>query len=78
VPARSDRYADLRKILSTPVAAGANLVVVSHGNPFYSVAGPPYLAEGEAAVVKPLGQDFRIVARIRIDGWGALKSVPPK
>jgi phosphohistidine phosphatase SixA len=78
VPAASDRYAELRKILSTPVGAGANLIVVSHGNPFYSVAGPPYLAEGEAAVVKPLGQDFRIVAKIRIDGWEALKSAPPK
>ena len=77
-PAGSDRYAELRKILSTPVGAGANLVVVSHGNPFYSVAGAPYLAEGEAAVVKPLGQDFRIVARIRVDGWEALKSAPPK
>jgi len=78
VPAGSDRYAELRKILSTPVGTGANLVVVSHGNPFYSVAGAPYLAEGEAAVIKPLGQDFRIVARIRVDGWEALKSAPPK
>jgi phosphohistidine phosphatase SixA len=77
-PAGSDRYAELRKILSTPVGVGANLVVVSHGNPFYSVAGAPYLAEGEAAVIKPLGQDFRIVARIRVDGWEALKSAPPK
>ncbi len=72
-PAGSDRYAELRKILSTPVRAGTNLVVVSHGNPFVSVAGPPYLAEGEAAVVKPLGADFRIVARVRVDGWEALK-----
>jgi hypothetical protein len=32
-----------------------------------------YLAEGEAAVVRPLGgQDFRIVARIPKDGWEAL------
>jgi phosphohistidine phosphatase SixA len=71
----SDRYAELKKILATPVRRGANLVVVSHGNPFYSVAGPPYLAEGEAAVVKPLGADFRIVARVRVDGWEALKRV---
>jgi phosphohistidine phosphatase SixA len=73
VPAGSDRYAELRKILATQVRPGANLVVVSHGNPFVSIAGPPYLAEGEAAVVKPLGQDFRIVARVRIDGWKALR-----
>jgi phosphohistidine phosphatase SixA len=74
VSAGSERYASLKKILATPVRLGANLVVVSHGNPFYSVAGPPYLAEGEAAVVQPLGTDFRIVARVRVDGWEALKS----
>src|SRR5215510_10754085 len=67
VPAGSDRYADLRKILAAPVRTGTNLVVVSHGNPFYSVAGPPYLAEGEAAVIRPLGTDFQIFARIPVD-----------
>jgi phosphohistidine phosphatase SixA len=71
-PAGSGRYAALQKILATPVRPGTNLVVVSHGNPFYSVAGPPYLAEGEAAVVLPLGADFKIVARVRVDGWDAL------
>ncbi|HUL93947.1 MAG TPA: histidine phosphatase family protein [Burkholderiales bacterium] len=76
--ALSDRYAPLKKILATPVRAGGNLVVVSHGNPFYSVAGPPYLAEGEAAVLRPLGADFEVVARIRIDGWEALKSSAAK
>jgi phosphohistidine phosphatase SixA len=73
VAAGSERYAELKKILATPIPEGTNLVVVSHGNPFYSVAGPPYLAEGEAAVVQPLGRDFRIVARVRLDGWEALK-----
>ena len=52
---------------------GANTVIASHGNPFYGVAGPPQLAEGEAAVIEPLGAGgFRIVARIRKDGWDAL------
>ena len=78
VSRESDRYAELRKILSTPVRPGANLVVVSHGNPFFSLAGPPYLAEGEAAVVEPLGRDFRIFARVRIDGWDALKASRPR
>src|SRR5262245_14532661 len=77
VPAGSERYAALNKILSTPVRPGANVVVVSHGNPFYSVAGPPYLAEGEAAVVRPLGADFQILARIRVDGWDALRGRGP-
>lgn len=72
--AGSGRYAPLKRILATPVRPGTNLVVVSHGNPFYSVAGPPYLAEGEAAVVRPLGSDFRVIARVRIDAWEALKN----
>jgi len=73
-PADAERYAALRRILTTPVPAGANLAVVSHGNPFYSVAGPPYLAEGEAAVIRPLGTDFQVIARIRVDRWAALGS----
>jgi len=52
--------------------------VVSHGNPFYSLAGPPYLAEGEAAVIRPLGTDFQIFARVPVDGWEKLKSVAPR
>jgi phosphohistidine phosphatase SixA len=69
----ADRYADLRKLLSTPVPQGANLAIASHGNPFRAVAGTPYLAEGEAAVIEPRDKDgFRIVARITKDGWNAL------
>jgi phosphohistidine phosphatase SixA len=72
-PTDSDRYAPLRKILITPVQKSANLAVVSHANPFYSVAGPPYLAEGEAAVIRPLGSSFEVFARIRVEGWETLK-----
>ena len=72
-PDSPDRYAPLRKLLSTPVKPGANLVISSHGNPFYATAGAPYLAEGEAAVVRPLGKDFEIVARVRHDQWRTLK-----
>jgi phosphohistidine phosphatase SixA len=68
----TDRYAPLRKILSTPVKPGANLVIASHGNPFHAVAGAPYLAEGEAAVIRPLGKDFEIIARVRVEGWAVL------
>jgi phosphohistidine phosphatase SixA len=75
-PARTDdpdRYAPLRRLLSTPVPLGRNLAIVSHGNPFAAVAGPPYLAEGEMAVIAPQGDGhFRIVARVRKDEWGAL------
>jgi len=72
-PESPERYAELRKLLSTPPPAGVNLVIVSHGNPFAAVAGPPYLAEGEAAVIRPSGSaGFVIVARVTKDGWAAL------
>jgi hypothetical protein len=72
-PDNPDRYADLRKLLSTPVSGRKNTAIASHGNPFFGVAGAPYLAEGEMAVVEPQGNGkFRIVARIPKDGWAAL------
>ena len=73
-PVRADdpaRYAALRKLLSARPAPGANDVIVSHGNPFHAVAGPPYLTEGEAAVVLPTGDGFRVIARIRVEDWPA-------
>ena len=69
----TERYAPLRELLSSAPAAGTDRVIVSHGNPFHAVAGEIYLAEGEAAVIRPLGAaGFRIVARIPKDGWEAL------
>lgn len=73
-PDHPDRYADLRALLGAPVPRGTNVAIASHGNPFAAVAGPPYLAEGETAVVEPLGGSrFRVVARIPKDGWAALR-----
>jgi broad specificity phosphatase PhoE len=75
-PAQTDdaqRYAGLRALLASPVSGGVNRVIVSHGNPFRAVAGAPYLAEGEVAVIEPRGREgFRVVARIPVDGWEAL------
>ena len=71
-PSSDDRYAPLRALLSAPVKPGTNTVIASHGNPFYATAGAPYLAEGEAAIVRPLGKDFEIIARVRHDAWRAL------
>jgi hypothetical protein len=74
-PANADagRYAELERLLATLVTGGVNLAITSHGNPFVAVAGGPYLAEGEAAVIAPHGRDgFRVVARIRKDEWAAL------
>jgi phosphohistidine phosphatase SixA len=70
-----ERYAELKKLLATPVAAGTNLGIASHGNPFLSVTSLGYLAEGEAAVIFPRGRDgFVVVARIRKDGWNELET----
>ena len=76
-PSRTDdakRYEGLRKLLSTPVPKGENVVISSHGNPFHAVAGPPYLAEGEIAVVRPQGDSaFAVVGRIRLEDWQLLQ-----
>ena len=40
------------------------------GGPLSAVAGPPYLAEGEIAVVRPEGgEKFSVIARLRLDDW---------
>ena len=64
------RYQPLRILLATRPAPGTNTVLSSHGNPFRAVAGPPYLAEGEIAVIRPEGDErFREIARIRLTDW---------
>jgi len=74
-PEDARRYDELRKLLSSPVAKGENRVISSHGNPFHAVAGPPYLAEGEIAVVRPEGAlRFSVIARIRPQDWSDLRA----
>ena len=72
-----ERYAPLVAWFKQGPGKGRNRVIVSHGNPFYATAGAPYLAEGEAAVVRPLGKDFEVIARVRWDGWGASPGEKP-
>lgn len=75
-PARPEdpaRYAALKKLLSNRVPKGENLVISSHANPFYALNGPPYLAEGEVAVIKPQNDSFAVVGRIRVADWQALQ-----
>src|SRR5918996_1668484 len=57
-PVEAARYEPLRKLLSSAVPKGTNRVISSHGNPFAALAGPPYLAEGEIAVVRPERERF--------------------
>ena len=72
--AGAERYAGLRHLLSTPVTGRANLIISSHGNPYHAVAGPPYLTEGEAAVVRPLGDGrWQVLARLQGTDWARLR-----
>ena len=66
------RYEGLRALFDKGPGKNRNTIIVSHGNPFYANAGAPYLAEGEAAIIKPLGKDFEVIARVHWNGWGAL------
>ena len=75
--AASPDYAPLAKLLATPPAAGTVRAITSHGNPFRAVAGPPHLAEGEAAVVKAVGGGGVVVARIRAEEWETLARSAP-
>jgi histidine phosphatase superfamily protein (branch 1) len=76
-PVRSEdptRYDLLKALLGKRPAANTNTVISSHGNPFQAVAGPPYLAEGEIAVVRPEGgMRFTVIARIRPQDWPGLR-----
>lgn len=70
--ANADYTALVALLASPPARPGTLRMVTSHGNPFRAIAGPPHLAEGEAAVLKPLGGKFVVVARIRSADWAGL------
>ena len=59
----------MRALLSTPVAPGANTVIVGHAYPYYTLVGGQYLSEGEADVVRPCGGDFEVMARVELRQW---------
>lgn len=65
-------YGGLKRLLSARVPPGTNRWMVGHGTPFRAVAGPPHLAEGEAAVLRPLGDSWIVLARLTVAGWAAL------
>jgi phosphohistidine phosphatase SixA len=68
----AERYAGLRELLMTRPAKG-NTVIVGHGTPFYRLTGMR-VAEGETAIVRPLGGRFEVIGRIKPDGWDALRA----
>jgi hypothetical protein len=66
-------YPGLKQLLATPVAAGSNRWLIGHGIPFRAVAGAPQLAEGEAAVIRPQGTRWTVVAKLLPQDWAQLK-----
>jgi Histidine phosphatase superfamily (branch 1) len=74
-PASDPRcFEQLRTLFVSPVRIGTNLGIASHGNPFHGVAGPPYLEEGELAVIRGTGSDFDVLARVRPGAWPSIVS----
>jgi phosphohistidine phosphatase SixA len=70
------RYQALRKQLGKQPQPQTNTALLGHGNPFRSIAGAPHLSEGEAAVVQPIrDEEYKIIARIRLDEWKNLLDV---
>ena len=69
-------FPGLKTLLAAAVDKGSNRWLIGHGTPFRTVAGPPQLAEGEAAVLRPLGSSWVVVARIPVDGWAKLPAAP--
>lgn len=64
--------AQLRELLGARPEQ-SNTVVVGHGAPFY-VLTQLRLAEGEIAVLRPLGHTFEILGRIKPEDWAALRA----
>jgi len=73
-----ERFTALRTLLSTAPPPDTNEVVVGHAYPFYSLVGGQYLEEGEAAVVRPQGATFEVVARVGLKQWRELAALPRK
>ncbi|HWN12547.1 MAG TPA: histidine phosphatase family protein, partial [Candidatus Dormibacteraeota bacterium] len=75
-PGSPGRFPALRALLSTPVAPGANTVIVAHAYPYFTLVGGQFLSEGEADVVRPRGGDFEVVARVGLRQWRELAATP--
>ncbi len=75
-PGSPERFRALRGLLSTVPATGTNTVIVGHAYPFYSLVGGQLLEEGEAAVVRPGGAGFEVVARAGLSQWRELGELP--
>jgi len=68
---RAAIVASAQRLLSTPPPAGANRVIVAHGN-VAREATPVYPGEGEAVIFEPVDGGFRPVGRLTPDDWRRL------
>lgn len=67
-----------RKLLSKPVPAGSNLVVVAHAPNMADLIGYFVKPEGTVVVIRPLGDGrFEYVASIPPTLWAQLREPPP-
>lgn len=75
-PNENNRRADaLRKLASTPPAAGKNNVYVSHKPNIVDAFGKDWfdVKEGEASIFRPDGKGgYQVVARLQAGNWAAL------
>lgn len=68
--------ATVRRRLATPPPAGANTVLVAHGNLFVLAAGARPVEAG-AAIVRPDGRGgFHLVRMVGPEEWAGLESIP--
>jgi virginiamycin B lyase len=75
---RQRRIRALRRLLSRAPAVGRNDVLVAHLFNIQAAANVQ-LQEGEAAIFRPLGRrGFRLVRRVKADGWARLLAAAPQ
>jgi phosphohistidine phosphatase SixA len=68
-------YRDVLKgMLGQSPGGGTNTVLVGHMPQLADAAGVS-LSEGEAAIVRPQGGSFKVVARVGVDAWDRLATM---
>jgi phosphohistidine phosphatase SixA len=65
--------AEARALLTVPVPGGGNRVLMTHNAFLHRHLGPlgfGQIGEGDAVIIRPLGDRFEAVGRIRVNEWG--------
>lgn len=71
---KSRRAEALRKMLGTEPDGGTNTIIVTHKPNIVDALGEGWseVKEGEAAVFRPHGGSYRLIARLQMDEWPRL------